>query len=537
MGLISNAIKAVAPVHAARREAELRKCEAERASAELEIARSNAAAAVITNYGYSNGGASRSKNSMKGWNSDSASPQADIDRNLSTLRERSRDLYYNAPIAASAINRNVVHVVGSGLRIAPKIAWRKLGITKEQADQMAADIKFEFNTWASSKYCDVSAQNNFLELQQLALRTWLIGGESFALPAYIDHGGRFELCMRLVEGDLCVNPNTQGTTCPVESKNSENGNRIVNGIEIDGNGRVVAYHFVSEYKDSLRKRDWVRIPAYGKETNNPNVLHIFNAIRPGQYRGVPYLAPVIDTIKQLTRYTDAEIMAAVINGLFSVFITTEEAEEPELASAFDEEAAGNGDLPDDDELTLGNGNIGFLKPGEKVEVVDAKRPNTSFDSFTSGMAKQIGAALNIPSELLLMQFTSSYSASRGALLEAWNFFTMNREWFAADFCQPIYELWLAEAVSKGYFDMPGFFGDEVTHAAWCGANWTGPAPGQLNPTVEVEAAVKKMESGLSTGEREAMAMNGSDYMENIEQLATERELRITQGLEDQDGKD
>ena len=40
--------------------------------------------------------------------------------------------------------------------------------------------------------------------------------------------------------------------------------------------------------------------------------------------------------------------------------------------------------------------------------------------------------------------------------------------------------------------MPGFFADEYARAAWCGASWTGPAPGQLNRRVELSAAVAKM---------------------------------------------
>ena len=517
------AISAISP-KAAQRRAESR----------LAAARADAATEVIRNFGYSSGGASRSKPSMKGWDYSSASPIKDIDANLSTLRERSRSLYYNAPVATSAINRNLVHIVGPGLRASPKIAWRRLGISKGEADAIAADIKFKFDQWATSKDCDVTGQNNFYELQQIALQTWLIGGEVFALPAYMRGNRTIELAVRLVEGDLCCNPGSFSGADGIEVKSAENGNRIRNGIEIDGQGRVVAYHFVKGYRDQVESREWVRVPARGGATGNPNVLHVFNAIRPTQYRGVPYLAPVIESIKQLTRYTEAEIMAAVINGLFSVFITSEDAQMP----AFAEQPTSDGGFPEgvdpaeDDELALGNGNIGFLKPGESVSVVDAKRPNTNFDGFTGAMAKHIGAALNVPAELLLMQFTSSYSASRGALLEAWNFFSLNREWFAADFCQPIYEMWLSEAVSKGVIGMPGFFADEYTRAAWCGANWTGPAPGQLNPNVEVSAAVAKMQAGLSTGEREALAMNGSDYAENIEQLATERELRIEQGLEE-----
>lgn len=528
MNIVDKFIDAVSPA-AGKRRAESR----------LAAARAEAVTEVIRAYGYSSGGASRSKASMKGWDYSSASPQKDIDANLKTLRERSRSLYYNAPVATSAINRNLVHVIGSGLHASPKIAWRRLGITKERADEIAADVKFKFNAWAESKDCDVTGQNNFYELQQIGMLTWLLGGEFFGLPAYIDNGHPIELCMRLVEGDLCCNPNGLSGSAGIDSKNEETGNRIRNGIEIDDQGRVVAYHFVKGYRDQITQREWVRVPARGDATGNPNVLHVFNAIRPTQYRGVPYLAPVIESIKQLTRYTEAEIMAAVINGLFSVFVTTEDGQTPDLG-AYISDINPDGGYPegeypgDDDELALGNGNIAFLKTGESVQVVDAKRPNSNFDGFMGAMAKHIGAALNVPAELLLMQFTASYSASRGALLEAWNFFSLNREWFAADFCQPVYEMWLAEAVSKGLVDMPGFFADEYTRAAWSGANWTGPAPGQLNPTVEVNAAVAKMNAGLSTGEREALAMNGSDYTENIEQLATERALRIDQGMEKQD---
>jgi len=527
MNIIDRAVNAISPAAGKRR-----------AMDRLAAARADAATGAIIAYGYSSGGASRSKASMKGWDYASASPQQDIDANLKTLRERSRSLYYTSPVATSAVNRNLVHIIGSGLRVSPKIAWRRLGITKERADEIAADVKFKFNMWAESKDCDVTGQNNFYELQQIGVLTWLLGGEFFGLPAYIDNGHPIDLCVRLVEGDLCCNPGGLSGTAGIDQTCAESGNRIRNGIEIDAQGRVVAYHFVTGYRDQIANREWVRVPARGSETGNPNVLHVFNAIRPTQYRGVPYLAPVIESIKQLTRYTEAEIMAAVINGLFSVFITSEDGGMPD----FGDESAINpdggypeGDDPiSDDELALGNGNMGFLKPGESVQVVDAKRPNTNFDGFTDAMAKQIGAALNVPAELLLMKFTASYSASRGALLEAWNFFSLNRDWFAADFCQPVYEMWLAEAVSKGLVDMPGFFADEYTRAAWCGASWTGPAPGQLNPTVEVNAAVAKMAAGLSTGEREALAMNGSDYAENIEQLATERELRVDQGLERQD---
>jgi capsid protein len=59
---------------------------------------------------------------------------------------------------------------------------------------------------------------------------------------------------------------------------------------------------------------WKQLDLYSKKSGAPLVLHLFDKVRPGQSRGVPYLAPVIELIKQLGRYTDAEVMAAVVSG-------------------------------------------------------------------------------------------------------------------------------------------------------------------------------------------------------------------------------
>ncbi len=57
----------------------------------------------VQNSGYSEGGASRRKNSLKGFRAESYSPLEDIDVNLDLLRQRSRTLFMTSPIAASAI--------------------------------------------------------------------------------------------------------------------------------------------------------------------------------------------------------------------------------------------------------------------------------------------------------------------------------------------------------------------------------------------------------------------------------------------------
>lgn len=137
------------------------------------------------------------------------------------------------------------------------------------------------------------------------------------------------------------------------------------------------------------------------------------------------------------------------------------------------------------------------------------------------VCQQIGAALEIPYELLMKHFTASYSASRGALEEAWKMFKMYRTWLANDFYQPIYEEWLAEAVAKGRIKAPGFFADPLRHKAYCKAVWNGPARGLLNPVQEIKAAVLKVENGFSTRSAETMEATGGDFYSNCEQLKNE----------------
>ena len=89
------------------------------------------------------------------------------------------------------------------------------------------------------------------------------------------------------------------------------------------------------------------------------------------------------------------------------------------------------------DYNMGPGQVNIMNPGEDVVFAEPKHPNGSFDKFVEAISSQVGAALEIPSDLLLKKFNASYSASRAALLEAWKAFKMRREWLADDFCRPL----------------------------------------------------------------------------------------------------
>ena len=515
MNMIDKAIEKISPQTALKREA---------ARYKLKIMRS------FQNSGYDESGAARNKNSMRGWLASSKTPQEDIDKNIPVLRQRSRSLFMSAPLAVSAIK--TTNIVGEGLRLKSAIDGDFLGMTPEEAAQWQRSAEREFELWARSKFCDSTRVNNFYEIQQVACMSWLMNGDACVLLEYepptkmLPYGLR----IHLIESDRISTPHSTGNNVYLYAADPDTKNRIFNGVEVDAGNRVVAYHICSTYPNSnlYARKEWTRVKAFGEKTGTPNVLMIYETERAEQYRGVPYLAPVIESLKQLTRYSEAEMMAAVINGFFTVFVKSEKgASETGFTGVVDEEDR----ISDDDvNYELGPGMVNILAPGEDIEIADAKRPSSNFDAFTTSLAKYVGAALEIPVEVLVKHFSSSYSASRAGLLEAWKGFRMKRSWLAADFCQPVYEMFLAEAIGAGRLKAPGFFLDPVIRMAYCGAQWNGPAQGMIDPVKEVNAAEKRINIGISTRQRETIEMTGGDFDSNVAQLARENQLMEAAGL-------
>jgi len=242
---------------------------------------------------------------------------------------------------------------------------------------------------------------------------------------------------------------------------------------------------------------------------------------------MPYLAPIIELVKQISKYTNAEVAAAVVNSYFTVFLKSPSGDTGLSAFEMTEETNA---ASDDKDYKLGMGAFITLANDETVEFADPKRPNQNFDGFMTALLRQIGAALSLPYELLNYQFSSSYSASRSAMLLAWKMFKTRRTWLENHFCNVVYENWFEEAVLRGRVDAPGFMEDHGIRAAYLQNIWVGPSPGQIDPTKETTAALDRIGGRLSTISGESAAI-GEDFDKNIEQIAYEekkmRENNVT----------
>ena len=502
--LFEKMIQKVAPIYAAKRM--------------------KARASIAWGQGYI--GARFDRNQTKTWFAPHLAADETMLWDLITLRARSRDLMRNAPIGRGAVKTVVTNVVGSGLKLQSCPDAEALGLTDEQAAALKKTIEREFRLFAATTDCDLNRRQNFYGLQSLAFLSALEGGDSFALMPMVSRTNAvYDTCIQLIEAERVANPVGQ-----------TNGVNLRAGIEIDDNGTPVAYNVRKFHPFSTAgtiDQSGVRIPAFGAKTGRRNILHLIDPERPGQSRGVPYLAPVMELLKSLDTYSEAELQAAVISAMFTVFITTPtgegflgHADVLNSSPATDGVKAALG--PND--VALGNGSIIDLMPGEKPEFANPSRPNANFDSFVQAVMRQIGIALQIPFEVLVKHFTASYSAARAALLDAWTFFYNRRDWLTSTFCQPVFETWFEEAVAAGRIDAPGFFDDPAIRRAYVKADWIGDAPVSMDPLKDANAAQARLNAKLSSRSEECLQLTGKSWDDVLPQIVQEQKAIANAGL-------
>lgn len=476
------------------------------------------AMAVVGGYN----GARLDRPALGGWRTTAGSPETDVIVDLPALRARCADLERNSPIGAAVINTEATHVIGTGLACSPQIDGPFLGLSEDETRQWQADTLRRFRAWSESPDCDLSRRQNIYGLQDLVLRSTLTRGDVFALTPMVARrpGGPKRLAIQLIEADRCSNPNR-----------SPNTDTLTEGIEHDPTtGEATRYWFADRHPGDLRTVGikWSAVTARGASTGRRNVLHAYRQLRPGLRRGVPILAPVLEPIKQLTKYTEAELQAAVVSGLFAVFLKMDPQAFQDLFSD-----AARSDYIDQASKWSGemeSGQAVNLLPGEEPVSSNPGRPNAEFDPFTTSCMRQIGMAIGMPYEVLVMHYQSSYSAARGALLMAWRHWNGWRDWLATQFCQPVYELFLAEEIAAGRIAAPGFFADDVVRAAWCCAQWVGDGPGSIDPIKEAAAAEKRLSIGISTLQAESLLHDGTDWETKHRQQVREAEQRRAAGF-------
>ncbi|KKL70803.1 hypothetical protein LCGC14_2101280, partial [marine sediment metagenome] len=414
-------------------------------------------------------GASRSRKETRDLPSRIGDANADSLQDLPDLRTRSSWHIRNTPIAAGAINTNCYHIVGPGMKLQSRIDRHVLGMGEDEAEEWQDKAEKEWRLFAETHDCDIARKQNIYQQQDAVLRGELERGDVFALRTYKKRKtSPYGTAIQLIEADrVCNDPE-------ISLRNTKN---LIAGIEIDDDGEPIKYHVRTTHPGTdigKFERKWVRIPAYSK-SGLWNVTHIYKQLRPGMVRGVPYISGIIEQLYQINKYINGTVAAAVIQSYFTVILQTQTGQQG-INPLVSTSAVGK-DQKADEDYKLQNAGILEVKNVDEVKFAQPNQPSLTFNAFMQGMFEVLGPALGVPYELLIQHFQKSYSSARTSLLVAWKMFSTKRATLEWQFCNPVYEAQMHEAVLLGRIIAPGFLDNPLMRKAYLGAFWVGPTPG------------------------------------------------------------
>lgn len=357
----------------------------------------------------------------------------------------------------------------------------------------------KWNDW--QRFADLTSLQPFSVLQSLIARRWFIDGEIFILKTRGSESPSRPR-IQLIESHRVRTP---------DKLTAEEGRRIIDGVEIDGRGRPVAYHI----RDGFDDQSFRRVPAN-------QVIHVFEPLRPGEYRGISFFAAVMNELHDLDDLLLLEMRAAKDAAEKSTFIETPSGEIRQAGQRAERSTSTTQNSSGEDvsvsrtrwlKEAIG-GRVAALKMGEKVTQFMSNRPTVSQQWYFDYLTGRICAGVGI-SKLLAYPFSMQGTVTRADLDVMAGFFRSRSEVLAAAFTE------IRNYVMDWEINADVAIADPPS-------DWrkvTVRAPRSVN--VDVGRNSNAMLSELKAGARtyqDVYAELGQDYREQLTQRAKEAQF-------------
>ena len=430
------------------------------------------------------------------------------------LVARSRDLVRKDGWAAKAVDEWVCNAVGNGIK--PQ-SLHPAEATKEKIQKL-------WSAWVSE--ADATATTDIYGLQALAFRSMVEGGECFVrkYARSMRDGLAIPLQLQLIESEQLSYYLARPTP------DTPANNVVRSSIEFDGNNRRTAYYFYKEHPGERlffpNALDLVRVPA-------DEVMHLFRPLRPGQIRGVPWLANALVRLWELDQYDDAELLRKKFAAMMMAFIVRTNPDDPFFPNASDQQPsdAGGEAAPNEQGVqvaTLEAGTMQELEPGEDVRFTEPADVGGNYLAFERQTLLRIGAGLGLPYDMMTGDLSqTNYSSIRAGILSFRRLCEQIQYGvFIFQFCRPTWRAFIEQAVLAGQLDARDY---QANRADYLAVEWHTPKWAWVDPEKDVKAEIISIRAGLKS---RGMAINemGMDEEEVDRQIARDNERADGLGL-------
>lgn len=225
----------------------------------------------------------------KNWNAKNTGANLEIGESLESLRARSRQLHRDSGIARRITDVLATSGVGTGVIV------------------QASDEKFDeyLRSFTDTTEIDFNRKLDFYAIQMLVANTFYESGECL-IKKIIEPKSKFGVSFQVLEGDFLDH------SMNFEEKD---GSYVIQGVKHNKDGKIVGYYIFNEHPGetfSLKNKS--------KLYSSEEIMHVFEAKRPGQVRGFPHIAPVMVNIKDVSDTINAELMRRKISTCFAGYI-------------------------------------------------------------------------------------------------------------------------------------------------------------------------------------------------------------------------
>lgn len=468
------------------------------------------------------GGTERDRLYGSKWMQSRLSPDAALEQDLETQRERCEELYTTDTIAHGAVEGRVAHEVGTGILPQSRItAHEDTGINEDTAKAINERLEDVARRW-SEVGCDRTGQHSLVQIEKLVVRNFAVYGEAFV--ALADRGGSDKPIPLTLD---VIHPMRVET--PPEASGDEN---VRLGIQYDGDGQVIGYYVRRSHPHDTKAKDikYDYIPRYDSD-GQLRMLHVFDPIFPGQTRGMSWLGPAINKIRDASDISLFTIVSMQVEACFAAFVKpgTSGMTPREQAAA----AAGSTDSQGRRLEEIRPGAIEYLNYGEEVVFGSPVKPGGTFFPMMEFTLRSISAALNYPYELLANNFfRTTFSSGRLSMMAGRLGFNMRRQVLVEKLLIPIWKRIVFESVMVGELDGLVDLADYAAHRHRYERHVWQARSGiiHINPEQEVKAHALELENDMTTL-ADIYGEGGLDWEDRLKQRYTERVALARQDVE------
>jgi lambda family phage portal protein len=427
-----------------------------------------------------------------GWVTGGSSANAEVSAARQAVRQRSRDLIRNNPIAKNAKFQFASKVAGTGI-------MPRANTGKPALDKRINELWREFDRTGNA-----DGPGTVCSMQYGWAGAMFESGDVFIRrrPRRAVDGLMIPLQIQTLEADHLDTARQYG----------DGGGYVIDGIEFDRLGRRSGYWLWRQHPGES-----TRIPKQFESTLIPadQIAHLFDGEngRPGQISGMPNLAAVVRKMKDLDDLDEAKLYARKVEACFAVFVKQASSENGPLLGSSETDTDGRRIE------SLEPGMIEYLRPEEDISFADPK-PSAGYTEEAKHWLHMIAAGCQIPYELLTGDLSqTNYSSYRGSLLSFKDYIESTR--WNCFIPRALQVVW-------GWFIDACFVAGLIPEQNY-GVEWDAPAFDLLDRLEEAKADLAELRCGTLTWPQ-AIGKKGYDPEKQADEIAAWNKRLDTAGI-------